>query len=225
MPRIIEAFGGTPQIPDVTTGTPALVNAAQSVVKITGNAYACGRNQSGSGFVVGTNRVMTNAHVVAGVGEPIVQVPGGAALPGRVVYFDPVDDLAVVAVDGLTAAPLPLVPNLPAGSPAVVHGYPLGGPFNSQPASVISVHAVNVPDIYGANPTPRQVYSLATKVQQGNSGGPLLSEAGDVAGVIFAKGSDTQDVGYALAMEEVTPVAEQASSLSQPVSSGGCLAG
>ncbi|TFD80313.1 MarP family serine protease [Cryobacterium sp. Sr8] len=224
LPRIVEAFTGpSPDIPTVDTGSPALVTAARSVLKITGNAYACGQNQSGSGFVVAAGRVVTNAHVVAGVSEPVVEVPGGGALPGRVVYFDPVDDLAVIAVNGLTAAPLELTGNLAPGTEAVTDGYPLGGPFDSDPAEVISVAAVGVADIYGQNPSPRQVYTLASDVQQGESGGPLLSLGGEVAGVIFAKAEDTPNVGYALAMEELAPVAARAASLSSPVASGHCV--
>ncbi len=226
LPRIVEAFTGpSPEIPTVDTGSPALVTAARSVLKITGNAYACGQNQSGSGFVVAAGRVVTNAHVVAGVSEPVVEVPGGGALPGRVVYFDPVDDLAVIAVSGLTAAPLELTGNLAPGTEAVTDGYPLGGPFDSDPAEVISVAAVGVADIYGQNPSPRQVYTLASDVQQGESGGPLLSLGGEVAGVIFAKAQDTPNVGYALAMEELAPVAARAASLDSPVASGHCVNG
>jgi len=224
LPRIVEAFTGpSPEIPNVDTGSPALVTAARSVLKITGNAYACGQNQSGSGFVVAAGRVVTNAHVVAGVSEPVVEVPGGGALPGRVVYFDPVDDLAVIAVSGLTAAPLELTENLAPGTEAVTDGYPLGGPFDSDPAEVISVDSVGVADIYGQNPSARQVYTLASDVQQGESGGPLLSLDGEVAGVIFAKAQDTPNVGYALAMEELAPVAARAASLGSPVASGHCV--
>ncbi|MEO6201114.1 MAG: MarP family serine protease [Cryobacterium sp.] len=226
LPRIVEAFTGpTPQIPEVNTGSPALVSAARSVLKITGNASACGQNQSGSGFVVAPGRVVTNAHVVAGVSEPVVESPGGGALRGTVVYFDPVDDLAVIAVDGLAAPPLRLTDNLAPGSKAVADGYPFGGPFDSDPAEVISVDAVSVANIYGQDPRPREVYTLASDVQQGESGGPLLSEAGQVAGVIFAKAANTPNVGYALAMEELRPVATRAPSLSSAVASGHCVRG
>ncbi|MCU1408824.1 MAG: Colicin production protein [Microbacteriaceae bacterium] len=226
LPRIVDAFNGpTPEIPDVNTGSPALDAAAQSVVRITGNAYACGQNQSGSGFVVAPGRVVTNAHVVAGVTSPVVESPGGDAVQGEVVYFDPVDDLAVIAVDGLSTRPLPLGTNLAAGTNAVSDGYPFGGPFDSGPAQVISLSTQAVADIYGQNPTPRQVYTLAADVQHGESGGPLLSEAGQVAGVIFAKAADTANVGYALGMDEVQPVAAQAASLDAEVSSGSCVRG
>lgn len=226
LPRIVEAFSGpSPQIPDIDTGNPALVAAAQSVVRITGNAYACGQNQSGSGFVVAADRVVTNAHVVAGVSEPVVTSPSGSALPGTVVYFDPVDDLAVIAVSGLSAPPLQRTSNLAPGSRAVTDGYPFGGPFDSDPAEVISVDTLRVANIYGQDPSARQVYTLASDVQQGESGGPLLSETGLVAGVIFAKAASTANAGYALAMEEVEPVATQAASLSASVPSGNCVRG
>jgi S1-C subfamily serine protease len=221
------ASGGTGTVtaPDTETNTSALNLAAQSVVKITGNAYQCGQNQSGSGFVVAPGRVVTNAHVVAGVTRPVVEAPGGGAYPGRVVFFDPARDLAVIAASGLPAKALQLSPNLAPGAAAVFDGYPLGGPFRSSPATVQSVPTVEMKDIYGQNPSPRQLYYLAATVQEGNSGGPLLTPAGKVAGVIFAKSTQNPGVGYALTTQELSPVASQAASLSSPVQSGTCIRG
>ncbi len=226
IPVIVDAFGaGEQPIPDVATGTPALQAAARSVVRVTGNAIACGQNQSGSGVVISKNRIITNAHVVAGVAEPVIQTLSDGAVTGRIVYFDPVDDLAIIAVDDLVTPQLTLVPTVPAGTDTIVDGYPFGGPFRSHPADVVAVGTLQVADIYGNNPAPRQVYTLAADVQQGESGGALLTEAGAVAGIIFAKGASTANVGYALTMEEVIPVVSQAPALSSPVSSGGCISG
>jgi S1-C subfamily serine protease len=141
------------------------------------------------------------------------------------VYFDPVDDLAVIAVDGLDVSPLDLTSNLPAGSPAVTAGYPFGGPFTASASQVISVSQQLVGDIYGQDPSLRQVYTLAADVNHGDSGGPLLSKSGDVAGVVFATSTETDNVGYALAMDEVQPVATVAPSLSASVTTGGCISG
>ncbi|TFD26314.1 MarP family serine protease [Cryobacterium cryoconiti] len=226
IPRVVEAFNGpAPVVPSVGTDSEALLAARASVLKITGTAYACGQNQSGSGFVIATDRVLTNAHVVAGVSEPVVVTPDGRAQSGQVVYFDPVVDLAVIAVSGLDAQPLALGDNLGPGSLAVSGGYPFGGPFESAPAEVVAVAPAMVADIYGADPSSRQIYTLAADVAHGESGGPLLSEAGVVAGVMFAKSTITDNLGYALAMEEVDPVAAQASALDAPVSSGSCISG
>jgi len=226
IPRVVEAFNGpTPVVPSVGTDSESLRTASASVVKISGTAYACGQNQSGSGFVIAPERVLTNAHVVAGVSEPVVVTPDGRAQSGQVVYFDPVVDLAVIAVSGLDAAPIALGDNLAPGSLAVSSGYPFGGPFESAPAEVVAVAPTLVADIYGQGPASRQIYTLASDVDHGESGGPLLSEAGVVVGVIFAKSTITDNLGYALAMEEVDPVAEQASGLGDPVSSGSCISG
>ena len=226
LPLISDAFGGqSPTLPEAQLDNAALDTAAASVLRITGNAVACGQSQSGSGFVVAPERVMTNAHVVAGVSEAVVEVPGAGALTGEIVYFDPVDDLAIIAVPGLAAAPLTLQGDLAVNGEGVSLGYPFGGPFDSDPARVMSVGSMLVADIYGQSPTDRAVYTLAADVQQGESGGPLLSADGRVAGVIFAKAANTANVGYALAMSEVAPVVAQAGSLSAAVSSGACIQG
>ncbi|WP_427172420.1 MarP family serine protease [Arthrobacter sp. 92] len=225
IPTLIEGIGQGQQVtaPNASTDTPALNRAAESVLKIAGTAYQCGQNQTGTGFVVSPGRVVTNAHVVAGVSQPVVEAPGVGAMPGRVVYFDSQHDLAVLAVDGLPAIPLPLSGNLPAGSPAAFAGYPHGGPFQSKPATVQDITPVLVPDIYGNNPSPEDVYRIAGDVQPGNSGGPLLTNSGEVAGVIFAKTTSQEALGFAITMADLGPVAAQAPGLSSAVSSGQCI--
>ncbi|MGJ3559292.1 MarP family serine protease [Streptomyces sp. INA 01156] len=78
--------------------TAAATRAAQrSTVKVEGVAGLQGRE--GSGFVYATERVMTNAHVVAGIDRPTVRVGGvGRAYEARVVLFDPQKDVAVLYV-------------------------------------------------------------------------------------------------------------------------------
>lgn len=225
IPTLLDGFGQDlpVAIPNTSTDTPALNTAASSVLKIAGTAYQCGQNQTGTGFVVSPGRVVTNAHVVAGVTEPVVEMPGGGALPGRVVYFDTRHDLAVLAVNGLQTEPLALSPDLPAGSPAAFAGYPHGGPFQSKPATVQDIATVLVPDIYGQNPAPADVYRLAGDVQPGNSGGPLLTMDGQVAGVIFAKATSESAQGFAVTMQDLGPVVAQAPGLGSAVSSGQCI--
>ncbi|WP_426996924.1 MarP family serine protease [Pseudarthrobacter sp. N5] len=225
IPTLIEGRGqGQPvAAPNASTDTPALNKAAESVLKIAGTAFQCGQNQTGSGFVVSPGRVVTNAHVVAGVSQPVVEIPGGGAMPGRVVYFDSQRDLAVLAVDGLPSTPLGLSPDLPAGSQAAFAGYPHGGPLQSKPATVQDITTVLVPDIYGNNPSADEVYRLAGDVQPGNSGGPLLTTEGLVAGVIFAKTTSDAALGFAIPMIDLNPVAAQAPGLSRAVSSGQCI--
>ncbi len=225
IPLLTETFGGDPPtIPTIDAGSAALTLAGQSVVRITGNAYACGQSQSGSGFVITDDRVLTNAHVVAGLSEPVVEAPNGEVIAASVVYFDPAKDLAVLAAPGLSAAALDLGVTLPAGTDAAIEGYPFGGPFAASGASIVSVSTAAVDDIYGSSTSDREVYTLAAEVREGDSGGPVLTTQGAVAGIVFARNSTTANVGYAMTMSEVTPVAEQAPGLTDAVSTGSCIA-
>jgi uncharacterized membrane protein required for colicin V production len=225
LPSLPDPGGVTapPTAPNGPTDTAALQRSAQSVVRISGTAYACGQNQSGSGFVVSSGRIVTNAHVVAGVTQPVVEAPNGQAVEASIVYFDPEDDLAVLAVRGLDAAPLALSDALTIGSDAVVDGYPYGGPFTTGAAKVLAVTRSSVQDIYDKARTTREIYSLAATIQPGNSGGPLLATDGRVAGVVFARSANQANVGYAMTDAELSPVVQKAPGLTAPVSSGACV--
>ncbi len=212
-----------PAAPPVDLDDPALSAAAQSVARIAGTAYACGKSLTGTGFVVAPDRIVTNAHVVAGVDSPVVELPGRGAREGRVVSFDPAADLAVIAVDGLDAAALPVAADLPTGGAGVVQGYPYGGPFTMGSASVQSVGVVLVPDIYRSGSNPREVYALDAVVRPGNSGGPLLDASGQVAGVVFARADDGSDIGYAMTTASLAAAVESAPALGEPVSTGPCV--
>lgn len=221
LPWVIDTIAPPESIPapaDVDAGSPALTAAAASVVRITGTAPQCGVTMSGSGFVVSDDRVVTNAHAVAGIDEAVVEAPGEQPRTARVVYYDAAVDLAVLAVDGLDAAPLPLGEQLSRGDGAAAQGYPFGGPFVSLPATVAEVTAAPRNDSSGS----REVYSLAADINQGNSGGPLLNLDGAVVGVIFAKSAVIDDIGYALTPTEFLPVVAAAPTLSTPVATGVC---
>ncbi|GGH49538.1 MarP family serine protease [Microbacterium album] len=211
-----------PRADQIDTSDPALAEAGRSVARISGVAYACGTSSTGTGFVAAEGRVVTNAHVVAGVDTPVVELPGRPARDGRVVYFDPVDDLAVIAVD-VDAPPLRIVEPLETGAGAVVQGYPHGGPFRTVPAGIAGVGTAPIADIYGGAPSERALYTLAAEIAPGNSGGPLLTESGAVAGVVFARDEVRPDVGYAMTTAELLPVLAQLDGSEEPVEPGRCI--
>ncbi len=227
IPTIEGALGGIaaePTPPQVDTQTDRLAVAARSVARINGTAFACGQNQSGSGFVVAPERVVTNAHVVAGVTNPVVELPDGQALDGTVVWFDPDVDIAIIAVPGLEATPLALT-DASIGLTGVVDGYPHGGPFTQAPAQVLAISTERVADIYGESSSSREVATLAADVQPGNSGGPLVTLDGRVAGIVFARNADHANLGYATTLAQLEPLLSTAESLTKPVASGHCVTG
>src|SRR5699024_5084817 len=108
--------------------TSEVHETSESSVRITGSAYECGQSQTGSGFAVTGNRIVTNAHVVAGVESPQVESFDGQLYTGQVVAFDPDIDVAIIALPG---AQLPVVEfgdPLEPGDAAFVLGFPSGGP-------------------------------------------------------------------------------------------------
>ncbi|WP_181766766.1 MarP family serine protease [Streptomyces albidus (ex Kaewkla and Franco 2022)] len=204
--------------------TPSATEAAKrSTVKIEGVADVDGsaRGQEGSGFVYTNQHVMTNAHVVAGVDEPTVRVGGvGPRYEARVVVFDPATDVAVLVVPGLKAPALQFAGNADRGAPGVVAGYPQNGSLDLRAAAVAQRVRAQGQDIYGDNPSSRDIYAIRSTVRPGNSGGPLLTKDGRVFGVIFARSTSDAGTGYALTAEQVQQHAQRGASATQAVDTG-----
>lgn len=231
VPRVFTGVSPEPLVP-IDAPDPAAVPDAvltrvrSSVVKITGDVEDCNRTQEGSGAVIATGRVITNAHVVAGVTRPMVQVAGGGTRhAGRVVLFDPTTDVAVLAVPGLRAPPLQLGQDLERGDDAVVAGYPRNGPYAAVGARVRTLLSATGEDIYGGAGAVRHVYSLFTTVYEGNSGGPLVAVDGRLAGLVFAKSLDDAETGYALTLTEIEDEITAGVAASTRVGTGGCIGG
>jgi S1-C subfamily serine protease len=200
----------------------AVRRAKPDVVKITGVANSCSRQIEGSGFVFAPDHVMTNAHVVAGVTGPTVQTTDGRSLHATVVLYDPRRDIAVLDVPGLGGTPLQFSSVLSRGQNAIVVGYPENGPFTPVAARVRMLQNARGPDIYQDAQVTREIYALYAVVRPGNSGGPLLTTSGQVAGVVFAAAVDNPRTGYALTASEVSPDASAGAGATRQVSTQGC---
>nr|WP_231135178.1 MarP family serine protease [Motilibacter deserti] len=205
--------------------TPGIAKARRSIVQVSGSSKDCDRRIEGSGFVYAQHHVLTNAHVVAGVTKPKVQIGGaGTVYEARVVAFDYTRDVAVLYVPQLEAKALPLVSGAGRGDSGVVAGFPRGGPFRMGPARVREVIQARGPNIYSTRTVTREVLSLYATIQPGNSGGPLLSPSGGVIGMVFAKSVDDDKTGYALTVAELSPVADGARAATKAVDTRACAA-
>jgi len=226
-PRYLEPFSPE-RIVDVAPGPERLKNDPQvlatedSILKIRG-ANDCGRGVEGTGFVFAENKVMTNAHVVAGVDDPEVEVDGGTEL-ARVVLYDPELDIAVLSVDTGDAPILQFDESAEPDDPVAIVGYPQDGPFDVQPGRIRDSPTLRSPDIYGSGTVLREVFSLRGLVRPGNSGGPIITPDGDVAGVVFAASVEDDDTGYALTAEQVADSAAEGSKSESEVDTQDCAA-
>lgn len=228
-PRVFSTDTDEPRIPvsapdsGVTKGA-AVRQAAQSVVKIHATSASCGRSSEGSGWVSANHRVVTNAHVVAGSSRVRVQVGGtGAWLRATVVSYDPNLDLAVLAVPQLSAKPLTMATKAPVGESTVVAGYPLDGSYTAGAARIRGYVTASGHNIYGTSTVRRTVLSVRGTVLPGNSGGPLLTSSGQVAGTIFARSTAEPQTGYALANDETSHAIRAAATDTTAASTGACI--
>ncbi len=228
LPRVFstlaEIVGPEVSAPDGSlVNAPAIQQSASSVARIVGIAPECSTSLSGSGFFVGQGFLLTNAHVVAGVTNPEVQV-GEQHWPASVVYFDPQLDVAALRIDAISVPPLALRTNPPeSGSDAVAIGYPGGGDLQILPARVRALVDARGDDIYGKSGVQRQVITFKGNVIPGDSGGPLLASDGAVLGMVFGSGIGDATTGFAIASSELKPAIIEGSSAQAAVSTGTCV--
>jgi S1-C subfamily serine protease len=208
--------------PDPALARAGVVTAVRSrIFKITGVASSCSKRIEGSGFLYAPGRVMTNAHVVAGVKSPNVEVDG-RQLRATVVVYDPDRDIAVLLVPGLSRTPLAFAGQAKTNDSAIVIGYPQDGPYRADAARIRGTQQAKGPNIYQSKTVVREIYALRSRVRPGNSGGPLVSPGGAVYGVVFAAAADDPQTGYALTAKEVAGDAARGRTATGAVSTRGC---
>lgn len=174
---------------------PGVLAAAPSVVRILGSA--CGLGVEGSGWVAGDDLVVTNAHVVAGQDDTIVQRRGSdPSLDASVVHFDARNDVAVLRVPGLDLPALGLSDDPASGTGGAILGYPLNGPFDARAGRIGATRTVLSDDAYGNGPVQRSLTTLRGVVRSGNSGGPVVDAAGRVLTTVFAATTSGRPGGY-----------------------------
>jgi S1-C subfamily serine protease len=219
-----EVFSGNETIPDAAAPDPTIPDAvraqSQSVVKVDALQSSCSMESTGSGWVESQGLVVTNAHVVAGSSSVHVVTQDDRGYDASVVAFDSQRDVAVLRVPDLPAPALSTGSPLKAGDPAVVAGFPGGGPYTLGSARVRGELTAAGTDIYQRNAVVRDVYSLRAIVRPGNSGGPLFDDRGEVVGMVFARSTTDADTGYALTLDELRPVLTTLSPA--PVATGVC---
>ena len=158
-----------------------------------------GGAQQGTGFFINPDHVLTNRHVVANAIDDMVMVTNASlrgARRGMVVARSdaPGYDFAVIKVmlaEGDQVPALPLSPTVNRTDKVSAWGFPalvseqdpaylrlLRGDFNAVPEVVFTDGVVNAI----LQTSPRNIVHSAV-VSQGNSGGPLVNEKGDVIGI------------------------------------------
>lgn len=196
-----------------------------SVFKVRAQADSCEEVMTGTGFVYARDRIMTNAHVVAGANMvKVMSGNGGRSYRAEVVYFDATMDIAILAVPELDAPALAFAGEAELGTQAVIPGFTGGGALTPDPARISDVMIARGHDIYGESRVDREIYVLRAAIAAGDSGAPLVSLDGLALGIVFAAATDRENTGYALTAQAVRAAARAGKSARTAVLTGSCVA-
>jgi S1-C subfamily serine protease len=177
--------------------SPGVQGASDSVVRVLGTA--CGARLEGSGWVAAPGVVVTNAHVVAGEDDTVVEARGQPPdLSAQTLVFDRRNDIAVLRVPGLSAPALRLARTPRSGTPVGVLGYPRNGPFRIRAGRLAPERTAITQDAYGEGPVTRRLVPFRGRVEPGNSGGPLVNTRSEVEATVFAAATSGPPGGYAV---------------------------
>ena len=158
---------------------------------------------SGSGFIIGKKRILTNAHIVSDARFIQVQKNQEATLhAARTVFVGHDCDLAILEVEDPSffegTSPAPLSDILPQLNDEVsVLGYPVGGTKLSVTRGVVS--RIDYGEYSHSGVDNHLVLQVDAAINPGNSGGPVFYR-GKVVGMAFQGLSQAENIGYAIPM-------------------------
>lgn len=193
-------------IPETPAGAPS--DIYRSVVRIESAAqvpdYASPWNSGrfgggiGTGFLVGENRFLTNAHVVSNTRRLLITVHGSPVkYPAKVEFIAHDCDLALLSVEDFTdfknfpVFEIDGVPELE--SQVRVIGYPIGGERLSVTRGVVS--RIDFSSYSHSRADQHLIIQIDAAINPGNSGGPVV-QGGKVVGVAFQGLREADNTGY-----------------------------
>ena len=167
----------------------------------------------GSGFIVDSDGyILTNSHVIANGNAKEIKVlfENGDQVNGRVLWFDPALDLAIVKVDitGLPAMELGDSDQLKVGELAIAIGNPLGLDFQRTVTSGI-ISGLNRSIAVDQNTVLEDLIQTDASINRGNSGGPLLNSNGEVIGINTAKTQAGEGLGFAIPINSTKEIVKE----------------
>ena len=195
----------------------AVAKVGPSVVTI--EAQQATGEITGSGIIYdATGWILTNKHVVASATSIDVLIKDGRDFKGSLYGVDTLTDLAIVKIDGATGlspAPMGTSSALQVGQLAIAIGSPLGAGYaNSVTSGIVSalgrdITVTSDTGVAGGTQLNGLIQTDAA-ISAGNSGGPLVDDAGRVIGVTTTVADTAQGIGFAIPIDIAKPIMQQA---------------
>lgn len=195
VPSATPARAPAPTAPAATVG---LARGLEVTIGLTGRLYN-GLGVVGSGVLVSDRGyALTNAHVLSGADALTARLHDGRRIPAHPVAADPDLDLALLRL--FDDRPIPAVA-LGASEGLVVGQtvFAIGSPFGEELSFSVTRGIVSAPrrTVRG-----RVFVQHDAALNPGNSGGPLVDEAGRLLGINTWKVTEAQGLGFAIPVEE-----------------------
>ena len=152
----------------------------------------------GTGFLIGKNRFLTNAHVVSNQRRLLITIHGSPRkYPARVKFIAHDCDLALLEVEDFSdfeKFPVLTFGDVPQLESQVrVIGYPIGGERLSVTRGVVS--RIDFSSYSHSRADQHLIVQIDAAINPGNSGGPVLQD-GKVVGVAFQGLTQADNTGY-----------------------------
>jgi S1-C subfamily serine protease len=170
----------------------------------------------GSGFLVNSSgMIVTNKHVVQDATADYTAITSdGKEYPAKVLARDPVNDIAVIKIDGSNFSTLNFGDsnNLKVGQTVIAIGNSLGEFSNTVSKGIISGLQRNVSagsDLGGQLEQLSNIIQTDAAINPGNSGGPLLDIGGNVIGINVAIAQGAQNIGFAIPSNQISKIVNQ----------------
>ena len=213
---VINSVSASPSAAVLPSGMsiPSLVErVVPSIVSI--DVKGNGTEDQGTGMIITSNGlVVTNNHVIAAAvpsGTITVTRSGSTkALNATLIGTNPVDDVALIKIDGVSNLPTVTFGNsneLVSGDAVVAIGNALGLAAGTPTVTSGIVSALGRTVTAGttnSSETLNNMIQTDAAINPGNSGGPLLDSRGDVIGMntavagTLADGTSAQNIGFAI---------------------------
>ena len=191
--------------------SPSIVQITSERANIAAFNQVIPSNGVGTGVIFDkSGHILTNNHVIIGAEVINVTLSTGDHYIASIVGTDMITDTAVISIkaEGLQPAKMGQSSNLVVGEDVVAIGHALGlagGPTVSRGVVSALKRSISL----GEQNTIVDLIQTDASINPGNSGGPLVNLKGEVVGINTAIIAGSQNIGFALNIDDVTTVAIQ----------------